>query len=310
MVVTSKVRSTISLGVKWGRMPSYMASGTCVSATSVTAFVQASAARSLAVTEKRGFAPSRQGGQPACWLACFQRVGENACPGKSVALLEERMGVRLTQRSTRRLSLTEAGRVFHEHCAAMLVEAEAAQQAVEPLRAAPSGTVRMTCPVAMAQFYVARIVAGFMREYPRVRIEIGSTDRVVNRIVNRIDVALRARYAGLEDPGLVARRIASGRIGGRNAGACRPRMEHARAGHPPRLPHPPGPAARRAGADWLFGADDTGCAGRVRCECRCRWFSRDMCPRVRAIRLAHARIRFTARNKAAPEMRLGNAGDY
>ena len=115
------------------------------------------------------------------------------------------MGVRLTQRSTRRLSLTEAGRVFHEHCAAMLVEAEAAQQAVEPLRAAPSGTVRMTCPVAMAmaQFYVARIVAGFMREYPRVRIEIGSTDRVVNRIVNRIDeridVALRVRYAGLED---------------------------------------------------------------------------------------------------------------
>ena len=76
MVVTSKVRSTISLGVKWGRMPSYMASGTCVSATSVTAFVQASAARSLAVTEKRGVAPGRQGGQPACWLACFQRVGE------------------------------------------------------------------------------------------------------------------------------------------------------------------------------------------------------------------------------------------
>ena len=129
---------------------------------------------------------------------------------RRVALLEERMGVRLIQRSTRRLSLTEAGRVFHEHCAAMLVEAEAAQHAVEQLRAAPSGTVRLTCPVAMAQFYVARIVAGFMREYPRVRIEIESTDRVVNLIDERIDVALRVRDAGLEDPGLVARRIASG----------------------------------------------------------------------------------------------------
>lgn len=131
---------------------------------------------------------------------------------RRVALLEERMGVRLIQRSTRRLSLTEAGRVFHEHCAAMLVEAEAAQHAVEQLSAAPSGTVRLTCPVAMAQFYVARIVAGFMCEHPKVRVEIESTDRVVNLIEERIDVALRVRNNGLEDAGLVARRIASGRM--------------------------------------------------------------------------------------------------
>jgi DNA-binding transcriptional LysR family regulator len=131
---------------------------------------------------------------------------------RRVALLEERLGVRLLQRSTRRLSLTEAGRAFHEHCAAMLVEAEAAQQAVEQLRSAPSGTVRLTCPVAIAQFYVARIVAGFMREHPRVRVEIESTDRSVNLIEERIDIALRVRAGGPDDPGLVARRIASGRM--------------------------------------------------------------------------------------------------
>ena len=131
---------------------------------------------------------------------------------RRVALLEERLGVRLLQRSTRRLSLTEAGRAFHEHCAAMLVEAEAAQQAVEQLRSAPSGTVRLTCPVAIAQFYVARIVANFMRQHPQVRVEIESTDRTVNLIEERIDVALRVRASGLEDPGLVTRRIASGRM--------------------------------------------------------------------------------------------------
>jgi DNA-binding transcriptional LysR family regulator len=131
---------------------------------------------------------------------------------RRVALLEERLGVRLLQRSTRRLSLTEAGRAFHEHCAAMLVEAEAAQQAVEQLRSAPSGTVRLTCPVTIAQFYLARIVANFMREHPKVRVEIESTDRNVNLIEERIDVALRVRTSGLEDPGLVTRRVASGHM--------------------------------------------------------------------------------------------------
>lgn len=131
---------------------------------------------------------------------------------RRVSLLEERMGVRLLQRSTRRLSLTEAGRAFYQHCAAMLVEAEAAQQAVELLRAAPAGTVRLSCPVLMAQFYVARIVAGFMCQHPKVRIELESSDRTVNLIEERFDIALRVRDSGLLDPGLVARRIASGRM--------------------------------------------------------------------------------------------------
>jgi DNA-binding transcriptional LysR family regulator len=131
---------------------------------------------------------------------------------RRISLLEERMGVRLFQRSTRRLSLTEAGQVFYTHCAAMLVEAEAAQHAVEQLSASPAGTVRMTCPVAIAQFYVARIVADFMRQHPKVRVEIESTDRLVNLIEERIDLALRVRDTGLDDPGLVSRRIASGRM--------------------------------------------------------------------------------------------------
>jgi DNA-binding transcriptional LysR family regulator len=131
---------------------------------------------------------------------------------RRVALMEDRLGVRLLQRSTRRLALTEAGRAFYEHCAAMVVEAQAAQQAVEQLRSEPSGTVRLTCPVVMAQFYVARLVADFMKQYPKVRVELDSSDRLANLLEERIDIALRTRGSGLSDPGLVAQRIASGRM--------------------------------------------------------------------------------------------------
>ncbi len=131
---------------------------------------------------------------------------------RRVALLEDRLGVRLLQRSTRKLVLTDAGRTFYEHCAAMMVEADAAQQAIEQLRSEPSGRVRMTCPVSMAQFYVARLVADFMRRYPKVRVELDATDRTVNLIDERVDIALRALGAGLKDPSLVARRIGSGRL--------------------------------------------------------------------------------------------------
>ena len=131
---------------------------------------------------------------------------------RRIAVLEDQIGVRLLQRSTRRLALTEAGRVFYEHCAAMIVEADAAREAVEQLRSEPSGTIRMTCPASMAQFYVARIVAEYMREYPKVRVELDATDRVVNLLEERVDLALRAKFGGIIEPGLIARRLASGRL--------------------------------------------------------------------------------------------------
>ena len=131
---------------------------------------------------------------------------------RRVALLEGLLGVRLLQRSTRRLALTEAGRAFYEHCAAMVVEADAARNAVEQLRSEPAGTVRMACPLTIVQFYLARLVGEFMRRNPKVRVELDATDRVVNLLEERIDVALRTQGTGLRDPGLSARRIASGRL--------------------------------------------------------------------------------------------------
>jgi DNA-binding transcriptional LysR family regulator len=130
---------------------------------------------------------------------------------RRMGLLEEEVGARLLQRSTRRLALTEAGRAFHEHCAAMVIEAEAARDAVARLRSEPSGVVRMTCPVSMAQYYVAQLIGDFMATHRKVRIELDATDRVINLIEERIDIALRFR-AMAEQPALAVRKLASARM--------------------------------------------------------------------------------------------------
>ena len=131
---------------------------------------------------------------------------------RRVALLEDKVGVRLLQRSTRKLALTEAGRVLYDHARAMMVEAEAASEAIERMRSEPTGIVRVTCPTALAQLTVTRLLAEFMRLYPKVRIELDSSDRNLDLIEERIDIAVRARDSGLSAPGLVARRITSGRL--------------------------------------------------------------------------------------------------
>lgn len=131
---------------------------------------------------------------------------------RRVQLLEESLGIRLLQRSTRRITLTEAGRMFYVHCAAMLVEADAAKQAVEQLRSEPAGTVRLTCPQMLAQMSVMRMVADFMRLYPKVRVELESNDRPVNLIEERFDIAVQPHQTTLDDSSLVTRRIASGRF--------------------------------------------------------------------------------------------------
>jgi len=129
---------------------------------------------------------------------------------RRVAELEESLGVRLLQRTTRRLALTEAGKVFYEHCTAMLVEAEAAIESIEMLRSEPVGTVRISCPLLMAQYYVAKLIANFLVENPKVRVELDAMDRAVNLIEERFDIALGVRTSAINDPNVVARKIAIG----------------------------------------------------------------------------------------------------
>lgn len=119
---------------------------------------------------------------------------------RRVALLEAHLGVRLLQRTTRRLSLTEAGELYHRHCVAMRDEAEAAAQAVALVQTEPRGTIRVVCPVTLAQSTVGKLVPAFMARHPQVRVALEVDNRVVDLVHEGVDVALRVRHT-LDDSG-------------------------------------------------------------------------------------------------------------
>jgi len=119
---------------------------------------------------------------------------------RRVAELEGRLGVRLLQRTTRKLSLTQTGEVYYRHCAAMRDEAAAAAEAVAEVSEEPRGTIRVACPITLAQSNVGHVIAQFMLVYPQVRIEMRVSNRVVDLVEEGIDVALRVRPT-LDDSG-------------------------------------------------------------------------------------------------------------
>ena len=149
------------------------------------------------VVDHGGFAPAgRALGEPKSKLS------------RRIALLEERLGVRLIQRSTRHFSVTEIGQDYYAHCKAMLVEADAAQAAVEQTRSEPSGIVRLTCPVAFLHVRVSAMIAAFMVQHPKVVIQLEATNRRVDLIAEGIDVAIRVRPLPIEDSDLMMKVLA------------------------------------------------------------------------------------------------------
>lgn len=148
------------------------------------------------VVEHGGFAPaSRAIGQPKSKLS--RRVIE----------LEERLGVRLLNRSSRRFSVTEVGQEYYRHCVAMLVEAETAEQVVAELRSEPRGVVRLACPVGLLQFQFGALIAKFVKANPAVEIYLKSFNRPVDVIAEGFDLAIRVRFPPLEDCGLMMRKL-------------------------------------------------------------------------------------------------------
>ncbi|ATG89711.1 LysR family transcriptional regulator [Methylomonas koyamae] len=124
---------------------------------------------------------------------------------RRIAQLEERLGVRLIQRSTRHFSVTEVGQTYYDHCKAMLVEAEAAQAAIDTVHAEPCGVIRLTCPVALLHAHIGFMLADFMMRYPQVTVYLEATNRRVDLLSEGVDVAIRVRPPPLEDSDLVMR---------------------------------------------------------------------------------------------------------
>ncbi len=126
---------------------------------------------------------------------------------RRIAALERRLGVRLLQRTTRALALTEAGQRFFERCVATVEGAQAAYDSVAELRREPAGLVRLSCPVLLTQRCLAHALPGYMTVHPKVSIFVEATDRTVNVIEERFDIAIRAKPVIEDVAGLVSKTL-------------------------------------------------------------------------------------------------------
>jgi DNA-binding transcriptional LysR family regulator len=125
---------------------------------------------------------------------------------KTIARLEKELGVRLLNRSTRGLSLTEIGAAFYEHCVRIADEAAQAAELVSQLQSEPRGVLKVTAPVAFGRLHIAPAVADYLKLHPRVRLDMTITDRVVDLVSEGFDLAIRiAREPSLHH---VARELA------------------------------------------------------------------------------------------------------
>lgn len=121
---------------------------------------------------------------------------------RTLARLEKTLGVRLLNRTTRRISLTEEGRDYLERCRRILAEVEDAEHALSATKRDPSGLLRVTAPVLFGQLHVAPVVTRFLALHRRMQVELVLLDRVVNLVEEGIDLAVR--IAPMADSSMVA----------------------------------------------------------------------------------------------------------
>ena len=119
--------------------------------------------------------------------------------------LERELGVRLLNRTTRKLSLTEAGKTLHRHCVALIAEAEAAKDAINQTLSSPRGLVRVSCPTGLLQGGVADVLVRYLATHPEVQVALEATNRPVDLVEEGIDIAIRVRLPPFDESDLVMR---------------------------------------------------------------------------------------------------------
>jgi len=126
---------------------------------------------------------------------------------RRIALLENRLGVRLIQRSTRSFSVTELGQAYYARCNAMLVEADAAQTLIDSTHAEPCGTVHLSCPIALLHARVGPMLVAFAGKFPAVHIALVGMNRAVDLFAEGLDLAIRVQPLPLQDSALTIRML-------------------------------------------------------------------------------------------------------
>ena len=125
---------------------------------------------------------------------------------RSINGLEDALGARLLNRTTRRLSLTEAGRLYYERSRRIIAEVEDARLSVTQLEAAPRGTLRLNVPVVFGRLHVAPALPAFLARYPGLQVDLHMTDAFIDLVEEGVDLAVR--IGELADSSLIARRLA------------------------------------------------------------------------------------------------------
>lgn len=141
------------------------------------------------------------------FTAAAQALGQTkSAISKQVAGLEERLGARLLNRTTRRMSPTEVGQAFYERCRRIITELEEAERAVTELHAEPRGTLRINAPMSFGTRHLASAIADFMDLHPDLSVTVDLNDRLVDVIEDGYDVVIR--ITRLPDSSLIARKLA------------------------------------------------------------------------------------------------------
>lgn len=130
---------------------------------------------------------------------------------RKIASLEERLSIRLLQRTTRTLSLTEAGQIYYEECKKALSKIEDAESVVSSLQAIPQGILRVTMSVEVGYFFVRYLMPKFLQQYPKIKLETILTNDRVDLIKDNVDIALRIGTS--DDSTYIARKFGHVRIG-------------------------------------------------------------------------------------------------
>jgi len=124
---------------------------------------------------------------------------------KQVSKLERDLGARLLTRSTRTLSLTEAGEVFYQHCKNMVVAANKGYQNIDELQGRPSGTLKISAPPAFGQHVLVKMLSDFLQAYPAMTVNLQLDNKLVDMVKAGIDLAIRS--AVLADSNLISQKI-------------------------------------------------------------------------------------------------------
>ena len=148
----------------------------------------------VAVVDHNGFTP-----------AAAARGITVAAASRQVKALEKRLGVRLLNRSTRRISLTEAGQVYHRQVRRIVAELRDAEEQLSQLVEEPRGQLRVAAPMSFGARWLAPLVPRFARAHPQLRLQLQLDDRMVDILEQGLDLALRIGYP--EDSSMVARPI-------------------------------------------------------------------------------------------------------